>query len=64
LGHTPFWEVPEDLDLALERFLHDVEAGRAAHKHARNQRPEPVLTREPRKENERKTNGHRDESNH
>ncbi len=30
LGHAPFWEAPEDFDPVLERFLQDVETGRAA----------------------------------
>jgi pimeloyl-ACP methyl ester carboxylesterase len=30
LGHAPFWEKPGDFDLVLERFLQDVESGRAA----------------------------------
>ena len=30
LGHAPFWEAPDDFDRILERFLHDVETGRAA----------------------------------
>jgi pimeloyl-ACP methyl ester carboxylesterase len=29
LGHAPFWEAPRDFDPVLERFLRDVEAGRA-----------------------------------
>ena len=29
LGHAPFWESPGDFDLVLERFLRDVETGRA-----------------------------------
>jgi pimeloyl-ACP methyl ester carboxylesterase len=30
LGHAPFWEAPGDFDPVLERFLRDVETGRAA----------------------------------
>jgi pimeloyl-ACP methyl ester carboxylesterase len=30
LGHAPFWEAPGEFDPILERFLHDVETGRAA----------------------------------
>ena len=30
LGHAPFWEAPSDFNPILERFLQDVEAGRAA----------------------------------
>jgi pimeloyl-ACP methyl ester carboxylesterase len=30
LGHAPFWEAPGDFDPVLERFLQDVETGRAA----------------------------------
>jgi pimeloyl-ACP methyl ester carboxylesterase len=30
LGHAPFWEGPGDFDPVLERFLRDVESGRAA----------------------------------
>ena len=30
LGHAPFWEAPSDFDPVLERFLRDVETGRAA----------------------------------
>jgi len=30
LGHAPFWEGPGDFDPILERFLRDVESGRAA----------------------------------
>jgi len=33
LGHAPFWEAPGDFNPLLERFLHDVETGRAVHKH-------------------------------
>lgn len=33
LGHAPFWEAPRDFDPFLERFLHDVVTGRAAHCH-------------------------------
>ena len=29
LGHAPFWEAPGDFNPVLERFLQDVEAGRA-----------------------------------
>jgi pimeloyl-ACP methyl ester carboxylesterase len=29
LGHAPFWESPGDFNAVLERFLQDVEAGRA-----------------------------------
>jgi pimeloyl-ACP methyl ester carboxylesterase len=29
LGHAPFWEAPGDFDPVLERFLRDVETGRA-----------------------------------
>src|SRR5262249_35772796 len=32
LGHAPFWEAPNDFNPVLERFLHDVETGRAARK--------------------------------
>jgi pimeloyl-ACP methyl ester carboxylesterase len=35
LGHAPFWEAPGDFDPVLERFLHDVETGRATRKHER-----------------------------
>ena len=30
LGHAPFWEAPGNFDPILERFLQDVETGRAA----------------------------------
>jgi hypothetical protein len=30
LGHAPFWDAPGDFDPILERFLQDVESGRAA----------------------------------
>jgi pimeloyl-ACP methyl ester carboxylesterase len=30
LGHAPFWEAPDEFDRILERFLQDVETGRAA----------------------------------
>ena len=30
LGHAPFWEAPSDFNPVLERFLRDVETGRAA----------------------------------
>jgi pimeloyl-ACP methyl ester carboxylesterase len=30
LGHAPFWEAPDEFDPVLERFLRDVETGRAA----------------------------------
>jgi pimeloyl-ACP methyl ester carboxylesterase len=30
LGHAPFWEAPDNFDRILERFLRDVETGRAA----------------------------------
>jgi pimeloyl-ACP methyl ester carboxylesterase len=30
LRHAPFWEAPEEFDPVLERFLNDVEAGRAS----------------------------------
>jgi pimeloyl-ACP methyl ester carboxylesterase len=30
LGHAPFWEAPGDFNPVLERFLQDVETGRAA----------------------------------
>jgi pimeloyl-ACP methyl ester carboxylesterase len=39
LGHAPFWEAPGDFDPVLERFLHDVETGRATRQHE----PEAVL---------------------
>ena len=29
LGHAPFWEAPDDFNPVLERFLRDVETGRA-----------------------------------
>ena len=33
LGHSPFWEAPGDFDPVLERFLQDVETGRATRQH-------------------------------
>jgi pimeloyl-ACP methyl ester carboxylesterase len=33
LGHAPFWEAPGDFYPILERFLHDVETGRATRQH-------------------------------
>jgi hypothetical protein len=30
LGHAPFWEAPGDFNPVLERFLQDIETGRAA----------------------------------
>jgi pimeloyl-ACP methyl ester carboxylesterase len=33
LGHAPFWEAPAEFDPVLERFLNDVETGRAVHRH-------------------------------
>jgi pimeloyl-ACP methyl ester carboxylesterase len=35
LGHSPFWESPADFNPVLERFLNDVESGRAARKNKR-----------------------------
>jgi pimeloyl-ACP methyl ester carboxylesterase len=32
LGHAPFWEAPEDFGPVLERFLNDVQGGRAVRK--------------------------------
>jgi pimeloyl-ACP methyl ester carboxylesterase len=32
LGHAPFWEAPDDFNPVLERFLQDVEAGKATNR--------------------------------
>ena len=38
LGHAPFWEAPGDFNPVLERFLQDIEAGRAC-THPKSRRP-------------------------
>lgn len=34
VGHAPFWQAPDAFDSLLERFLGDIESGRATHKTA------------------------------
>src|SRR5262249_33660210 len=43
LGHAPFWEAPGEFDPVLERFLNDVESGRAEYKHHQREAPSHEL---------------------